>query len=465
MSKHDTLQFNSVTRILFIALLTYSSLNTTLAQDIAWLTVFEERTVTNNMDNYANGDFLMSGIYRDTKAGFLTRINPEGEIVWEEEKAYSENITRPIFAFLNNDNTITQYYANDEYVIWDELAQDTISSGSIDFSSLDYKYKISRKQKNDKVLIYGKARKDDNAGLFYVLHDPMSIQQPSINFIETVGLLSLNLDIDAQNNILIARTYVDALVLSYYNSMNELEWETSHPPVHAEFLEFNENDKILLTGYSEDMPNVRFFNGHISLFSIIDGSLIWDTTIPPQAGENASFVSHAAILSDDHIFYAGHSGFVGIGPITDLQYGVLDAEGVNIWQNFKHIQGESESISSLHLIDDNTIVLAGTAGRSDFTGHENSFILKLSDLYLDTQQEDAFSEAEVYPNPVSSHLNFKMPWSSDNASYRIMNIAGDLIKEGELQHSELNVSSLAAGHYLILLQDGNDSKVIKFVKM
>lgn len=81
--------------------------------------------------------------------------------------------------------------------------------------------------------------------------------------------------------------------------------------------------------------------------------------------------------------------------------------------------------------------------------------LAVSDNALNTQ-------VQVYPNPATDVLNVTKV--SNNATYTIHSVSGQVVAKGKVADNKVTVSNLQKGVYIISVEDkGNVSKV-KFIK-
>lgn len=78
-------------------------------------------------------------------------------------------------------------------------------------------------------------------------------------------------------------------------------------------------------------------------------------------------------------------------------------------------------------------------------------------------EESQMENIQVYPNPASDHLYFNLPdgW---NGHYSILSVTGKLISTDKLNSTQLPISHLANGLYVIKLTSQSGSKVIPFIK-
>ena len=77
--------------------------------------------------------------------------------------------------------------------------------------------------------------------------------------------------------------------------------------------------------------------------------------------------------------------------------------------------------------------------------------------------EEPVFDFAMYPNPTRDILNVKMG-DSRTGTYRMMSFTGQEVNKGELSDMELNVSNLAAGVYILEINDGQKVVTKQFVK-
>ena len=69
------------------------------------------------------------------------------------------------------------------------------------------------------------------------------------------------------------------------------------------------------------------------------------------------------------------------------------------------------------------------------------------------------NELKLYPNPASSHITIELPENiqPNEVNYRIIDLYGNIVLEGKVINSSLDVSNLKAGVYLVRLEQGGKS--------
>jgi len=77
-------------------------------------------------------------------------------------------------------------------------------------------------------------------------------------------------------------------------------------------------------------------------------------------------------------------------------------------------------------------------------------------------EENKLSSISLYPNPCSDVLNIGQGWN--NATYKLINTKGNLVKEGILNEEEIVVADLAKGVYFIQIIGGKGKAHAKFFK-
>lgn len=81
-------------------------------------------------------------------------------------------------------------------------------------------------------------------------------------------------------------------------------------------------------------------------------------------------------------------------------------------------------------------------------------------------QENSFFEFNVYPNPVFDILNIQIPTVNEISTLRVFDVLGKTVIEQDITEStsQLNMSTMAPGLYIMTIQSGNTSKTIKLIK-
>ena len=78
------------------------------------------------------------------------------------------------------------------------------------------------------------------------------------------------------------------------------------------------------------------------------------------------------------------------------------------------------------------------------------------------------TKLSVYPNPAEQTLNVNHPLSSNKANFSVLSLDGKImLKKAVAANSTssiLDVSSLASGAYMVILEDQNQKSSIKFIK-
>lgn len=71
----------------------------------------------------------------------------------------------------------------------------------------------------------------------------------------------------------------------------------------------------------------------------------------------------------------------------------------------------------------------------------------------------------TYPNPTSEFLNLSTDLNLNKTPYMIFDVSGRLVKKGKINNNQLNVSTLAAGNYMLRISNQGAVKVQKFIKL
>jgi Zn-dependent metalloprotease len=74
------------------------------------------------------------------------------------------------------------------------------------------------------------------------------------------------------------------------------------------------------------------------------------------------------------------------------------------------------------------------------------------------------SQFSIYPNPVTDILNIKLSKSTQNLTYKITNLAGQLLQQGKVSNEKINLSILPKGTYVLTLKGDDLNQSVKFIK-
>lgn len=101
----------------------------------------------------------------------------------------------------------------------------------------------------------------------------------------------------------------------------------------------------------------------------------------------------------------------------------------------------------------------------NFLGYGIPNLANAYQIGLSVLEENAI-EFKVFPNPADEILQIQMPLSNGNVHLKFINVLGTTVLEYELTNSwtELDVSELSSGIYMLFLQSENFKKTIKLIK-
>ncbi|OSY87003.1 hypothetical protein WH52_13120, partial [Tenacibaculum holothuriorum] len=101
----------------------------------------------------------------------------------------------------------------------------------------------------------------------------------------------------------------------------------------------------------------------------------------------------------------------------------------------------------------------------DYTVNITSSSTKLADVRSgDPLGNEQSFEVMAFPNPTADFVQIKLTSKADNATYRIVNTLGRVVKSGNINEGNINVSKLSTGMYIINVNDGQKSLTTKLLK-
>ena len=234
---------------------------------------------------------------------------------------------------------------------------------------------------------------------------------------------------------------------------------------------------------------------------------------------NTTFITRGANIANEKgilvITSAGNNGAVGVGAPADAT-GVLSIGAVNFEGNYAIFSSQGSSFQptvkpdvvaqgdDAYVVNDgnNIVTNDGTSFSSPilaggvaslwqalpnasneeikqyvrmsasqytspdyFLGYGIPDLQLALDIGLSLQEEEIF-ESKIYPNPANDILNIQIPSPNDQTTLRIYDILGKTILEQNLStsSSQLDVSSMASGVYILSLQSGTVLQTFKLIK-
>ncbi|WP_449404073.1 GEVED domain-containing protein [Flavobacterium laiguense] len=99
-------------------------------------------------------------------------------------------------------------------------------------------------------------------------------------------------------------------------------------------------------------------------------------------------------------------------------------------------------------VEDYTVNIASGAKESETSRTETS--------------RNSITDIKLYPNPTSSILNVTSV--SENATFRVYNLLGQVVVNGKLSDGSINVSNINAGSYILEITDKETTSIKRFIK-
>ncbi|TGD58700.1 T9SS type A sorting domain-containing protein [Flavobacterium humi] len=215
-----------------------------------------------------------------------------------------------------------------------------------------------------------------------------------------------------------------------------------------------------------------------------DGKIMVGGNFTSYNGATANRIVRLNISGGKDILFSSGSGFDNFVNTIEIESGKIIAGG-----NFTTYNGTTAAklarISASGSIDatfstttgfDNTVlalavqedgkILAGGLFNQYKTTVSNYFLRLIGDtppLATPSFTQDEKEMFVLYPNPAGETLNVAMT-DNNNATFRIYNLIGNLVKSGKTSQNGINISDLQPGIYIFELKDGQKTAAKKFIK-
>lgn len=163
----------------------------------------------------------------------------------------------------------------------------------------------------------------------------------------------------------------------------------------------------------------------------------------------------------------GYAGFVAFTEAENIYYDFTNApiDPIGMFNG----PPQTYDIHGLPTADMKTQALADALNASrpvtmwyyDATKNDGYPILEYERM-LAAQNTAIKSKVQVYPTVITQFLNVKN--SAQNSSYSIIDFSGRILKSGILVNSQIDLSSLSAGNYIVLLSQNGQLSQHKIIK-
>jgi hypothetical protein len=250
---------------------------------------------------------------------------------------------------------------------------------------------------------------------------------------------------------------------------------------------------LLIPGSTTPTANLTGLENYKINLELKDASNTWLTG--DYSVQNYNFT--AAVAPAVSITAIPTSTKVGTNLVVNYKYtaatagkvtiGVTKNGGVNIYDYISTVVFDQldPAIAGTDITGTFTVLIPeGTTPTSALTGNENYRIaLELKDANnnwltgdysvvnynltssLGLNDKKLVDKIAIYPNPVNNVLRLETSSNLSDASFRIINVAGQTInKPSKINNKEIDVSALSSGVYILSVSSKEGNKDLKFIK-
>ena len=266
-----------------------------------------------------------------------------------------------------------------------------------------------------------------------------------------------------------ARIHADGTLDNSFGTGGKVSFNFGVDHDIATALGIQSDGKIVLGGHTfiRSQPRLAYDFAVVRLNS--DGS--FDTSYgtngitATQIVDEANYANGLEIQADDKVILAGRTVKLFEYDFAMLRFntdGTLDNTFGNDGKVSTDVNGKEDHCYAIALQPDNKIILAG---HSYSMGGDDSemVVARYTNETLGVEEYDHVA-FRLYPNP--AHQQFTIDLGRElNGQIAIFNLLGQQVYTGNIENkASIDVSSYAAGMYLVKISSENSSKVVRFVK-
>jgi chitodextrinase len=140
------------------------------------------------------------------------------------------------------------------------------------------------------------------------------------------------------------------------------------------------------------------------------------------------------------------------GTFTIPATATLGATRMRVSMKYNGIPTSCEAFS-YGQVEDYTVNITSGAKESEVSRNEMSRV---------ETSGNSITDIKLYPNPTSSILNVTSV--SENATFRVYSLLGQVVAKGKLSDGSVNVSNIGAGNYILEVTDKETTTIKRFIK-
>jgi hypothetical protein len=187
-----------------------------------------------------------------------------------------------------------------------------------------------------------------------------------------------------------------------------------------------------------------------------DGIVLWENLYSGPG--NAFDALYKVIVIGDECYWGGQT--MGITTKTDILLMKTDTAGNFIWEaQYDGAEHSSDQYEYMANDRDNNLLISAMTEEAYQKNYGT--ILKYANPIGIDEYHSAFNIIGIYPNPVHDIIHFRDPV---RGPYRICDIKGTETLSGRVNGSEIDISQLPRGVYLLRITDDDIVYFAKFVK-
>lgn len=208
-----------------------------------------------------------------------------------------------------------------------------------------------------------------------------------------------------------------------------------------------------------------------------NGIVVWNKTI---GGNLDDIASKIISTNDGNFMLLGNSKSTVFGDKTEISRGEFDIwivkvnpSGTILWD--KTIGGSLDDLSyDIIQTSDNGFLIASTSSSNissekteNTRGNKDYWVLKLEPESLSTQENNSFSNIQIYPNPTNGILTIDFGGFQEVVSVTLTNMLGQLISErsfSKISEKQIQLNEPNGIYFLEIKNEKNENKVFKILK-
>lgn len=429
------------------------------SQSVAWSYIAEQLSFGTSVTLTTDQDILLSTAGENH---LVIKLDQEGNFIWQKNICFCDGYG-VIRSFELEDESLLHITENGSFYTTNSEGED--SEFLLDLSvqdSIEYLGVTDVQMGSQSPLVYVYSR-GQFQGVNSFQRSVVNIENYTIQqTIDTSGVSPIAFQVNSDGSRVEMLRKAEQTVIQGLTIDSDVLFEKviSEGEVYYNDVSVLSDGNMVAVG-SESLGEFPFIYNGVVLYMDANGNEVWKKEFEnnQEMGYGAIKIFTKVEEIGDAIQIGGNEGQMFFSDAHLLR---VDKEGNVIWELTHHIIGERDGVSAITPFSEDSFLVVGTGGETDYIEPQRAYVMKVRGL-LNNVNEYINEDFKLFPNPTSSKLVIESEWLWD--SIEILDLNSQRVLLFQDFSEGLDVSNLVSGTYFIRLSSEQFTLTKKWIKI